>query len=125
MGCPVELTRDQEALQFVCPYTLLEVCTWSVKSRAIGSTDDYYQYHVFASGHVAVVSNFVPGQGDLALLNVMASSLEGTEVTCSCQLQGEEQGSPTITKTVIGETVAASDSVIHLTKPLHVITALV
>ena len=105
MGCSVELTKHQEALRFMCPYNLLEECTWSVNSQFIGST--HYPVNpqqVFAGGHSAVVSNFAQGQSGLTLsMQREASSLEGTEVVCSCQPRGGEQGPTRTARTVIGE----------------------
>lgn len=100
----MELTKHQEELQFVCPYNLLEECTWSVNGQLIGSTHAVYQEHDFADGLRAVVSNFVQGQSDLTLsMQREASSLEGTEVVCSCQPRGGVQGQTRTARTVIGE----------------------
>ena len=85
---------------------------WYINGHPIGSTHpkEYSSYGPLsmmpdvANGLRAVVSNFAQGQSDLTLSKQSeASSLEGTEVVCSCQPRGGEQGTTTVTKTIIGE----------------------
>ena len=85
---------------------------WYINGQPIGSTQPkkYSSYGPLSvtpdvtNGLRAVVSNYAQGQSDLTLsMQREASSLEGTEVVCSCQPRGGEQGPTTVTKTIIGE----------------------
>ena len=110
----MELTKPQQVLNFVCSYIdPVEVCVWYINGQPIGSTHPkkYSSYGPLsvtpdvANGLRAVVSNYAQGQSDLTLsMQREASSFEGTEVVCSCQPRGGEQGPTTVTKTIIGET---------------------
>ena len=104
LGCPVELTQQQKALLFKFQYYFLEECTWSVNNQSVGSTHNPpYSQRTLTSGQTAVVANYVLGQSDLILTTQgEASSLEGTEVKCSCQPREGEQGPTREAKTVIG-----------------------
>ena len=113
LGCPVELTQQQEALLFNFQDYFLEECTWYVNNQSVGSTrNQQLSQRTLTSGQTAVVSKYASGQSDLILTTQgEASALEGMEVKCSCQPREGEQGPTREVKTVIGET--------GVTVPLH------